>query len=141
MALGKWLGIEPSILLVEEPTRGVDVGARAEIYRHLRKLADQGLAIIFASSDNQEVLGLADTVATFFRGNIVRVCSAIEMEHAACLRDVTHPASPGFEGGGRVIAHLLGRLAPTDGPATEAQVAARRRRAFLFMGWGSSPCW
>ena len=76
VALGKWLGIEPSILLVEEPTRGVDVGARAEIYRHLRKLADQGLAIIFASSDNQEVLGLADTVATFFRGQIVRVASA-----------------------------------------------------------------
>ena len=76
VALGKWLGIEPSILLVEEPTRGVDVGARAEIYRHLRKLASQGLAIIFASSDNQEVLGLADTVATFFRGHVVRVAPA-----------------------------------------------------------------
>ena len=91
VALGKWLGIEPSILLVEEPTRGVDVGARAEIYRHLRKLADQGLAIIFASSDNQEVLGLADTVATFFRGQIVRVSPATQMEHSSLLRDVTHP--------------------------------------------------
>jgi ribose transport system ATP-binding protein len=93
VALGKWLGIEPSILLVEEPTRGVDVGARAEIYRHLRRLADQGLAIIFASSDNQEVLGLADTVATFFRGNIVRVSPAIQVEHSTLLRDVTHPAT------------------------------------------------
>jgi ribose transport system ATP-binding protein len=73
------------------PTRGVDVGARAEIYRHLRKLADQGLAIIFASSDNQEVLGLADTVATFFRGQIVRVSPATQMEHSSLLRDVTHP--------------------------------------------------
>ena len=91
VALGKWLGIEPSILLVEEPTRGVDVGARAEIYRHLRKLADQGLAIIFASSDNQEVLGLADTVATFFRGHVVRVAPASEIEHGDLLRDVTHP--------------------------------------------------
>lgn len=91
VALGKWLGIEPSILLVEEPTRGVDVGARAEIYRHLRTLADQGLAIIFASSDNQEVLGLADTVATFFRGRLVRVAPAADMRLEALLRDVTHP--------------------------------------------------
>src|ERR1700677_987758 len=82
-ALGKWLGIKPAILRVEEPARGVDVGAPAEIYRHLRKLADQGLAIIFASSDNQEVLGLADTVATFFRGQIVRVSPATQMEHSS----------------------------------------------------------
>jgi ribose transport system ATP-binding protein len=93
VALGKWLGIEPSILLVEEPTRGVDVGARAEIYRHLRKLANQGLAIIFVSSDNQEVLGLADTVATFFRGRLVRVASAESLEAEELLRDVTHPSA------------------------------------------------
>jgi ribose transport system ATP-binding protein len=91
VALGKWLGIGPSILLVEEPTRGVDVGARAEIYRHLRTLADQGLAILFASSDNQEVLGLADTVATFFRGRMVRSTPAVDITPEALLRDVTHP--------------------------------------------------
>jgi ABC-type sugar transport system ATPase subunit len=91
VALGKWLGIEPSILLVEEPTRGVDVGARAEIYRHLRKLARQGLAIVFASSDNQEVLGLADTVATFFRGRLVRIADAGLIKPEDLLRDVTHP--------------------------------------------------
>ena len=93
VALGKWLGIEPAILLVEEPTRGVDVGARAEIYRHLRALADQGLAIVFASSDNQEVLGLADSVATFFRGRLVRIGSADRLDPEALLRDVTHPAA------------------------------------------------
>ncbi len=91
VALGKWLGIEPSILLVEEPTRGVDVGARAEIYRHLRTLANQGLAIIFVSSDNQEILGLADTVATFFRGRLVRIVPAADFKPEALLRDVTHP--------------------------------------------------
>jgi ABC-type sugar transport system ATPase subunit len=91
VALGKWLGIEPKILLVEEPTRGVDVGARAEIYRHLRTLAEQGLAILFVSSDNQEVLGLADTVATFFRGRMVRVAPAADLRPEALLRDVTHP--------------------------------------------------
>ncbi len=91
VALGKWLGIEPSILLVEEPTRGVDVGARAEIYRHLRTLASEGLAILFVSSDNQEVLGLADSVATFFRGRLVRVAPAAEIKPEELLRDVTHP--------------------------------------------------
>ena len=77
--------------------RGADARRRCRragrIYRHLRKLADQGLAIIFSSSDNQEVLGLADTVATFFRGHVVRVCPAAEIELAGLLRDVTHPAA------------------------------------------------
>ena len=91
VALGKWLGIEPAILLVEEPTRGVDVGARAEIYRHLRTLADQGLAVMFASTDNQEILGLADTVATFFRGRLVRAAPAADLRPEVLLRDVTHP--------------------------------------------------
>jgi ribose transport system ATP-binding protein/rhamnose transport system ATP-binding protein len=91
VALGKWLGIQPTILLVEEPTRGVDVGARAEIYRHLRTLANQGLAIIFASSDNQEVLGLADAIATFFRGRLVRVTRADRIKPEELFRDVTHP--------------------------------------------------
>ena len=94
VALGKWLGIEPALLLVEEPTRGVDVGARAEIYRHLRTLANEGLAILFVSSDNQEVLGLADTVATFFRGRLVRVAAAVDITPEALLRDVTHPNRP-----------------------------------------------
>ena len=94
VALGKWLGIEPSVLLVEEPTRGVDVGARAEIYRHLRILADQGLAIMFSSFDNQEILGLSDTVATFFRGRLVREAPADRVKPEALLRDVTHPESP-----------------------------------------------
>ncbi len=98
VALGKWLAIEPSILLVEEPTRGVDVGARAEIYRHLRTLANQGLAIVFVSSDNQEVLGLADTVATFFRGRLIRVTSTDMLRAEELLRDVTHPE--GSEAGG-----------------------------------------
>ena len=98
VALGKWLGIEPALLLVEEPTRGVDVGARAEIYRHLRKLADDGLAIIFVSSDNQEILGLADTVATFFRGELVRVAPAEGFQPEELLRDVTHPETAEAEG-------------------------------------------
>jgi ribose transport system ATP-binding protein len=92
VALGKWLGVKPSVLLVEEPTRGVDIGARAEIYSHIRHLADGGLAVAFASSDLPEVLGLADTIATFYRGRLVRMAPAAELDAADVLRDVTHGA-------------------------------------------------
>lgn len=91
VALGKWVGIQPRVLLVDEPTRGVDVGARAEIYSHLRRLAEQGLAIIFASSDGQEVLGLADTVATFYRGALINVTPRDKIDAKQVLVEVTHP--------------------------------------------------
>jgi ABC-type sugar transport system ATPase subunit len=93
VAVGKWLGIGPKVLLVEEPTRGVDVGARAEIYAHIRRLAEQGLAVAFSSSDLPEVLGLADTIATFYRGRLIRVAPAVELGPADALRDVTHGAA------------------------------------------------
>ena len=91
VALGKWMGPQPKLLLVDEPTRGVDVGARSEIYRHLRHLADQGLAIVVASSDIQEVLGLADTVATFYRGRMVSLTARAATDAVKVMKDVTHP--------------------------------------------------
>lgn len=91
VALGKWLTIGPKVLLVQEPTRGVDVGARAEIYRHLRRLADDGLAVVFTSSDIDEVHGLADTIITMYRGRQVRRVSPAEVESHDLIRDITHP--------------------------------------------------
>ena len=91
VALGKWVGIQPNVLLVDEPTRGVDVGARAEIYSHLRSLAEGGMAVVFASSDGQEVLGLADTVATFYRGALVGVTPRQDIDAKQVLVEVTHP--------------------------------------------------
>ena len=91
VALGKWLGIAPKVLLVQEPTRGVDIGARAEIYQHLRTLAEQGLAIVFASSDLEEVHGLADTIVTMFRGRLIRTVPATSISTHEVLRDITHP--------------------------------------------------
>lgn len=86
VVLGKWLGIDPKIVLVNEPTRGVDVGARAEIYTYLRGLAQKGLTVILTSTEAEEVLGLSDTVASFYRGSLVAVRSAkditvLELEH------------------------------------------------------------
>ncbi len=90
VALGKWLAISPKVLLVEAPTRGVDVGARAEIYRNLRNLAEEGLTILFVSSDLAEVHGLSDTVITFYRGRLVNALPVSEYPEQQMTLDVTH---------------------------------------------------
>lgn len=91
VALGKWLGVAPVVLLVEEPTIGVDVGARADIYAHLRQMANEGMAVVFASSDIQEVLGLADTIATFYHGKLINTYPAGEADMTRLTMDVTSP--------------------------------------------------
>jgi ribose transport system ATP-binding protein len=90
VALGKWLGASPRVLLVEEPTRGVDVGARAEIYARLRALCDEGMAIVVATSDTEEVLGLSDTIAAFYAGRLTAVRDAGEWSEGDLLRAVMH---------------------------------------------------
>lgn len=69
--LAAWMGLQPALLIADEPTRGVDVGARLEIYAHLRELAARGTAILLISSDLQEVLGLSDRVLVLRSGRIV----------------------------------------------------------------------
>ncbi|MFN9946753.1 MAG: sugar ABC transporter ATP-binding protein [Planctomycetota bacterium] len=71
VVLGKWLAATPKVLLLDEPTRGVDVAARAEIYARLHALAGAGLAVVFVSSDLEEVLALADR-ALVMRGGAIR---------------------------------------------------------------------
>jgi ribose transport system ATP-binding protein len=62
IVLGKWLAMEPRVLILDEPTRGIDVGAKAEIYRHMAALAAQGITILMVSSEMEEVLGMSDRV-------------------------------------------------------------------------------
>jgi ribose transport system ATP-binding protein len=90
VAVGKWLGIRPRVLLVEEPTRGVDVGARAEIYAQLRKLSHSGVGVIVSSSDTNEVLGLSDTIVTFYRGTQTASKPATEWTEPELVREVMH---------------------------------------------------
>ncbi len=70
VVLGKWLSLGPKVLIFDEPTRGIDVGAKAEIYDLMRRLASEGVAILMISSDMEEVLGLSDRVAVMHEGRI-----------------------------------------------------------------------
>lgn len=70
VVVAKWLAMEPKLLLLDEPTRGIDVGAKAEIYKLLEELAANGVAILAASSEMQEVLGIADRVVVMCEGRI-----------------------------------------------------------------------
>jgi ribose transport system ATP-binding protein len=73
VALAKWLALDPRILIVDEPTRGIDVGAKAEIYRLLRDLARKGVSIVMISSDMEEVLLLSDRVAVMHEGRVAGI--------------------------------------------------------------------
>jgi ABC-type sugar transport system ATPase subunit len=84
VVLGKCLAINPRVLLLNNPTRGVDVGARAEIYRSLREAADAGLAILLVSEDLNELIGLSDRILVMRGG---RVVAAIE-DPATTAEDV-----------------------------------------------------
>ncbi len=76
--LGSWVGTDPALLIVDEPTRGVDVGAKQEIYRHIRALAGKGTAVMLISSDLNEILGMSDRVIVMRQGRIAAEFSAGE---------------------------------------------------------------
>jgi len=71
VVLGKWLATEPQVLILDEPTRGIDVGAKAEIHRLMCELAGRGLAILMISSELPEILGMSDRVIVFREGRVV----------------------------------------------------------------------
>ncbi len=86
VALAKWLMREPRVLLLDEPTRGVDIGAKQEIYDVLQQLSEQGLAIVFVSSEMEEVLALADRVLVLHEGGLCGELSRDEMSEEAVMR-------------------------------------------------------
>ena len=72
VALARWLAINPSVLILDEPTQGVDVGSKAEIHELMGMLAEQGLAIVMISSEMPEILGMSDRIAVMHGGTIRR---------------------------------------------------------------------
>jgi len=79
VVLGKWLSMSPKVMILDEPTRGIDVGAKAEIYRIMRALADNGAVILMISSDMEEVLNVSDRIAVMHEGRITGV-----LDRTAC---------------------------------------------------------
>jgi rhamnose transport system ATP-binding protein len=70
VVIAKWLATEPRLLVIDEPTRGIDVGTKAEVHRLISELAGQGLAILMISSELPEVLGMADRVLVVSEGRL-----------------------------------------------------------------------
>ena len=86
VVLAKWLGTEPRVLVLDEPTRGVDVGAKAEIYTLLDEAKQRGLAILVSSSETAELLLLCDRILVMYRGRIVARLNRDEADEATITR-------------------------------------------------------
>ncbi|MEZ4702217.1 MAG: sugar ABC transporter ATP-binding protein [Rhodothermales bacterium] len=89
VVLGKWLTMGPRLLLLDEPTRGIDVGAKEEVYRLMEKLAREGLAILFVSSELEEILGMSDRVLVMHEGRITGELSRNELSEEAVMHLAT----------------------------------------------------
>ncbi len=85
VVLARWLLRDCRVLILDEPTRGVDVGARSEIYQLVRSLADRGVAVVVVSSEIEEVLGLADRVLVVREGEVVHESAAADLDEARVL--------------------------------------------------------
>lgn len=86
VVLAKWLALNPRVIILDEPTRGIDVGAKAEIYTLMRSLADAGVAIWMISSDMEEVIGVSERVAVMCRGALVGFLEGSEISEENILR-------------------------------------------------------
>jgi rhamnose transport system ATP-binding protein len=93
VVIAKWLATEPTLLIIDEPTRGIDVGTKAEVHRLLSDLAGQGLAILMISSELPEVLGMADRVLVVREGEITAELSRSEATPESVMRAATGAAT------------------------------------------------
>lgn len=91
VVIGKWLATEPEILILEEPTRGVDVGAKAEIYHIIHQLALRGLSILLISSEMPEVIGLSDRILVLHKGELVHEFGHGEADQEQLLKRASNP--------------------------------------------------
>ncbi len=94
VVIAKWLAAEPRVLLMDEPTRGVDIGAKAEIYRIMEELAQQGVAVLFVSSDLEEVLGVSDRVLVMHEGEITGELARNQLSAEAVMAMATNTHAP-----------------------------------------------
>jgi len=90
VVIAKWLATDPKLLIIDEPTRGIDVGTKAEVHRMMSELAGQGLGILMISSELPEVLGMADRVYVMREGRITAELDRDEANSESVMFAATH---------------------------------------------------
>lgn len=86
VVLGKWMGRQPEILIFDEPTRGIDVGAKQEIYKLMTALVEEGKSIIMISSEMEELLGMSDRIVVFSKGRLTKTLEKKDFSQEAVLK-------------------------------------------------------
>jgi ribose transport system ATP-binding protein len=89
VVLAKWLTFAPRVLIFDEPTRGIDVGAKTEIYQLIRNLAAEGVSVIVISSEMEEVLGISDRIAVMHEGRLTGILERSQFSEEAVMRLAT----------------------------------------------------
>jgi len=88
VVLGKWLEIDPGVILLDDPARGVDIGAKQEIFALIRRLADSGKVVVFHSTEVPELIGMCDRLVGLYRGRVVVDTAAEEIDSGALLHAI-----------------------------------------------------
>ncbi len=88
--IGRWLLTKPRILILDEPTRGIDVGAKAEIHRLISQLARQGVAVMMISSEMPEVLGMSDRIMVMHEGRVTGFLDRAEADQVKIMELASH---------------------------------------------------
>ena len=102
VVIAKWLMTRPDIILLNDPTRGIDVGTKQEIYRLLRELADEGAAILFYSTDYDELIGSCDRVAILYDGRIISELQGDAINEKNIVAASLNIAGQKYQGGAHV---------------------------------------
>ena len=97
VVVAKWLATGPKLLILADPTRGVDVGAKAEIYKLCDQLARQGLALLFTSSEVEEIVNLCDRTLAFYKGQVVQEFTRSEATKSKVMQVIASGASSSEE--------------------------------------------
>jgi ribose transport system ATP-binding protein len=93
VVIGKWLAMHPRVLLLDEPTRGIDVGAKQEIYILMEELAEKGVAVLFVSSELEEIIGMSDRALVMHEGRITGELQRDELSEEAIMHLATGGSS------------------------------------------------
>lgn len=89
IVIGKWLSMKPNVLIVDEPTRGIDVGSKSEIHNLIRELAKQGYAVVVISSEMPEVLHVSDRIVAMYHGQVMREFTAEEVTEDSLVQAIS----------------------------------------------------